>query len=503
MKPLLNSDILQKIQGDDAGSIKSFPEKILQFGTGVLLRGLAGDIVQRANDQEGYSGKIVVVKSTSNDVREFAEQDNLYTIQVKGIENGKTVNEQSINQSISRVIAANSHWDEVLEVARAGNLNVIISNTTEAGLIYQDEVLKEGECPESFPAKVFACLYYRYKKYAGHTSKGVVILPLELVHENGAKLKKFVLKHAENNDVEKGFMKWLHEANFFCNTIVDRIVPGKTEKEDVLKTDSVEYIDHLHVTAEPYYLIAIEASKDISEKIEFGKSSPGFIIAESIEDRKEQKLRILNGSNTLVASPALQAGLVTTYDTMYDPDIEQYTTRLIYDEILPTIQDKCPEAEDFASQVLDRFRNPFIRYPLKNICFQATSKMNSRVMETINRQYHLKQEIGRLTLAGLASYFIYYTPAGKKESGEFYGSLHGEEYFYRDDQAQTVLEEMYNLKVNGDNDLEGTMATILSNRDLFQVNPNALPLLIDGTTAMILNIRKDGIRKIIKKALEK
>jgi tagaturonate reductase len=500
MKPILNSDLLQKIQGDD---MKSFPEKILQFGTGILLRGLAGDIIQRANDQEGYNGKIVVVKSTSNDVREFAEQDNLYTIQVKGIENGKTVDEQSINQSISRVIAANSHWHEVLEVAGAGNLKVIISNTTEAGLIYRDEVLKEGECPESFPAKVFACLYHRYKKYAGDTSKGIVILPLELVHENGAKLKEFVLKHAENNNVEKGFMKWLHEANFFCNTIVDRIVPGKTEKEDLLKTASLEYIDHLHVTAEPYYLLAIEGAKDISEKIEFGKSSPGFVIAESIEDRKEQKLRILNGSNSLVASPALQAGLVTTYDTMYDPEIEQYTTRLIYDEILPTIQDKCPEAEDFAGQVLDRFRNPFIRYPLKNICFQATSKMNSRVMETINRQYDLKQEIGPLTLTGLASYFIYYTPAGKKESGEFYGSLHGEEYSYRDDQAHAVLEEMYRLRENGGNDPGGAIAKILSNRNLFQVNPDALPLLIDGTTAMILNIRKDGIRNTIKKALEK
>lgn len=493
--PLLNRQLVEKLQLKRYSYPDDAPTKILQFGTGMLLRGLVGDMVEKSNEDGSFSGKIVVVKSTGPDVSDFERQDNVYTLLIRGIEDGRKVNDLSLNSSIKAVYAAEKDWDNILQAAADPALQTIISNTTEAGLAYEDEWIEDHKPPRSFPGKLFACLLHRYKVFKGWDDSGVVVLPLELVHKNGEVLKEYIIKHARRNNAGEGFLEWLH-TNDFCNTIVDRIVPGRTEEDDIIEVENATYKDLLHVTAEPYNLLAVEGGKKVKEKIGFGKNIPGFIVAESIEDLKEQKLRILNGSNTLVACPAIIAGLVTTYDTMQDQTFSKYTESLIHEEILPTIKSICPNAVRFSTQVLDRFRNPFIRYPLTNICFQATSKMNSRVTATINWQYRQFGEPGALTLIGLASWFIYYTPKGK-DAGKYYCEFNGKRYYYRDDNAAYVLEI---LATKG---YEEGVPGILQNTKLFQVEPEFISDLERRTVSMISTILKNGVTKTIQESLKK
>ncbi len=203
------------------------PEKVLQFGTGVLLRGLPDYFIDKANKQDVFNGRIVVVKSTGNGATDaFAEQDGLYTQCVQGIENGKKVEEKILNASISRVLAAKSDWDEILKCAANPDMQLIISNTTEVGItLIKDNV--HASPPESFPGKLLAFLYQRFKVFQGDSSKGMVVVPTELIPDNGKKLEAIVLELAHQNGLETAFLDWLETHNYFCNSLVDRIVPGK------------------------------------------------------------------------------------------------------------------------------------------------------------------------------------------------------------------------------------------------------------------------------------
>src|SRR3954465_292724 len=203
------------------------PEKVLQFGTGVLLRGLPDYFIDKANRQGIFNGRIVVVKSTSQgDSSAFDEQDGLYTICVRGIENGKKVEENIINASISRVLSAQNEWEQILQCANNPDLQVIISNTTEVGIqLVKDDIRQQP--PVSFPGKLLAFLYKRFKAFDGSEQSGMVIIPTELIPDNGKKLESIVLELAHLNGLEGEFIEWLECCNHFCSSLVDRIVPGK------------------------------------------------------------------------------------------------------------------------------------------------------------------------------------------------------------------------------------------------------------------------------------
>jgi len=359
------------------------PDKVLQFGTGVLLRGLPDYFIEKANQKGVFNGRIVVVKSTdTGDVSSFQEQDNLYTLSIRGIKNGQNIDKDIICSAISKIILANTHWSEVLNYAANPSIQIIISNTTEAGLRYIEEKLTH-EPSISFPGKLTQCLYHRYVKLGHSPESKIVVLPTELLTDNGIILKKIIEKLIHFNDYPRSFGDWINEKVIFCNTLVDRIVPGKLSNEaQQILFEKYGYTDSNAIMCEPYALWAIEGGQEVHDLLTFSGANDEIKIVPDISQFKELKLRILNGSHTLLCAKAIAEGFETVYLAMSDPIFRNYAEELIFEEILPSLP-KDIKKEDklsFAKDVIDRFSNPNIEHKWTSIAVQYPMKLTIRVL---------------------------------------------------------------------------------------------------------------------------
>ena len=359
------------------------PEKVLQFGTGVLLRGLPDYFIEKANNQGVFNGRIVVVKSTENgDISSFENQDYLYTLQIRGIKNGKIVEEDVICSAISNILSAKSHWVDVLNAAANPTIQIFISNTTEAGLQYVAEKLTENPSL-SFPGKLLQCLYHRFKILGNTPENKVVVLPTELLTDNGKILKEIIDKLVQINEFPTPFIDWLNQQVFFANTLVDRIVPGKLSEENQQRlNEKYGYSDQNAIMCEPYALWAIEGGQEISDLLTFSKVNEEIKIVPDISQFKELKLRILNGSHTLLCAKAMAEGFENVYQAMSNPEFKNFAEELIFEEIIPSLSEeiKMEDKLAFARDVIDRFSNGNIEHKWKSIAVQYPMKLTIRIL---------------------------------------------------------------------------------------------------------------------------
>ena len=420
---------------DDA--IFKLPEKVLQFGTGAFLRGLADYSIDKANRQGIFNGRIVVVKSTDEgDLKAFDRQDNLYTICSRGIEEGKLVEENVICSSISRVLSAKTQWSLVLDLAKNPAVGIVISNTTELGIqLIQDDIYHWP--PVSFPGKLLAFLYARYVAFAGSPDHGVVIVPTELISDNGTKLESIVLELAHRNGLESNFIDWLEQSNSFCNSLVDRIVPGKPDEATRKELEEeLGYDDELMITAEHYHLWAIEGDETVREKLSFSVADPGVVIEPDIELYKELKLRLLNGGHTLGSGLAHLCGFTTVTEAMEDLSFSMFLTNLLENEIAPAIPHPMDleVAQNFGRKVLDRFRNPHIQHKWINITSNYSAKMLSRVMPVFMKYDARFGTNPEYITFGFAAYIYFMKPA-RKDGDHYYGFANDAFYPIQDARA--------------------------------------------------------------------
>lgn len=413
------------------------PEKVLQFGTGVLLRGLPDYFIDKANRQGVFNGRIVVIKSTdSGDSGVFDRQDGLYTLCVRGIEGGKKVEENIIHSAISRVLSAKNQWQDILECAHNPAMQVIISNTTEVGIQLVDDDIRKG-VPVSFPGKLLAFLVERYRAFSGSAESGMVIVPTELITDNGKKLAAIVKELAQRSEVEAGFISWLDAHCRFCNSLVDRIVPGKPDKLILEQLEKeLSYTDGLLAISEVYRLWAIEGDEKVQSVLSFAKADPGVIIRPDIEIYRELKLRLLNGTHTLSCGLAWLAGFVTVKNAMDDAAFSSFVRDLMLEEIAPAIPYTLPleEARAFGMQVLDRFRNPHIQHQWISITMQYSSKMKMRDIPVLLEHYRRQETAPSHFALGFAAYLLFMR-AVKKDGDHYGGEWRGQHYPINDDKA--------------------------------------------------------------------
>ena len=466
----LTRSMLQEIDGVDKLILPteeqlSYPEKVLQFGTGVLLRGLPDQYISEANRAGKFRGRVVVVKSTQQGTTDdFADQDGLYTLCVKGIDNGHLVNQAYVNASISRVLSATEDWAAILEFAKADDLSVVTSNTTEVGIVYTEENIFDG-IPTSFPGKLLAILHARFVHFNGDVSKGLVIVPAELIEANGTKLADILNRLAMHNQLGAAFSHWLNQANPICNTLVDRIVPGKLSAADQAATEAeLGFSDALMIMAEPFGLWAIESTDQrVIDALGFCDEEKGCKVVPSIQKFKELKLRMLNASHTFSCGVSILAGMEFVKDSMNNEAIQSFISQLALEEIAAAITgDKISpaEANAFGKAVLDRFSNPFLEHKWVSISAQFTLKMKIRCLPLI---IATQEKTGLLPLKMLIGFSAY-------------------------------LVQM-NL-VNSDG-LATSLSNVLSDTETWGQDLTAIPGFLDKVLEMTASIQTNGIFKTI------
>lgn len=422
--------------------IFELPEKVLQFGTGILLRGLPDYFIDKANRTGIFNGRIIMVKSTSRgDSASFEKQDGLYTLCERGIENGKKVEENIISSSVSRVLIAQYEWKKVLECAHNPSLKIIISNTTEIGIqLIHDDIRHHP--PLSFPGKLLAFLYERFIAFNGSEDSGFVIVPTELILDNGKKLESIVLELAHLNALEGNFIEWLKKHNHFCSSLVDRIVTGMPdEKTRSAIENELTYQDDLLAVSEIYSLWAIEGDEKIKNILSFAEADSGVVVEPNIDLYRELKLRLLNGTHTLACGLAFIAGYETVRQAMEDEVSRLFIINLMQKEISPSIPYKIDSEvkQDFISKVLDRFHNPHINHYWKNITLNYSSKLRMRCIPLLINFYEDNESVPSLFALGFSSY-LYFMKAVRQNRKEFYGELNGQPYLIEDELAEKFYE---------------------------------------------------------------
>ena len=516
---LQTSDIAGNVTVPDA-HLWQLPERVLQFGTGVLLRGLTDYLIDKANRQGIFNGRIVVVKSTDGgDSLAFDRQDNLYTLCVRGVEMDRLVEENIICSAISRVLSAKSQWADVLQFAASPDLQVVISNTTEVGIQLVDDSIQLTP-PVSFPGKLLAVLHARYQAFNGATDKGLVIVPTELIPENGTKLRVIVLELARRNALDTAFIQWLETANRFCNSLVDRIVPGRPDRviQQAL-AGQLGYEDDLLILSEAYRLWAIEAAVDsaavdsaavdsaavdsgdewVPFVLSFHQADEGVVIRPNIDLFRELKLRLLNGTHTLSCGLAVLCGFETVSASLDDDRMDMFVRNLMLADLVPgipyAIDDKV--AQRFGMQVLDRFRNPYIEHRWLSITMQYTAKMRLRNLPTLLHYYeHRPGSVPKYMALGFAAYLLFMR-ATHRQDDAWFGECNGADYLIQDDKAPYFADLWTRLTP------DELTTTVLQNATLWEYDLTTLPGFADAVRGYLNAMITHGTNEALALFLNK
>ncbi|MDQ0255955.1 tagaturonate reductase [Evansella vedderi] len=501
---LLNTSLLREdiTTAAELPSEENLPEKVLQFGQGNFLRGYVDWMIHQMNKQGLFNGKVVVVQPLSQGptIPKLNKQDGLFTVVLRGVQNGRVVDKSEVIFSISRGLNAKAEWLEVLKVGESRELEFIFSNTTEAGITYVDEGYVEGEPPDSFPGKLTAFLYHRFQEFKGDADTGLIIIPCELIEDNGIKLKEYVLKKAEDWQLPKEFIMWVKEHNHFCNTLVDRIVTG-FPKDNVEEFNSLlGYEDYFITVGEPYHMFAIDGDEVVKEKLPLHKAGLNVKWGD-ITPHRELKVRLLNGPHTMMFAVSYLYGVDTVLDTMEESTLRQFVEQG-FREILPTVQANEDEKQSFVEDVKERFLNPYNKHYLTDIGLNAVFKYKARLLPSLHRYLDKKGTLPEAMVFSLAAILAYYRPI-RKEENALVGLRNGKEYMMRENTE--VLEAFYRGWSNvdkGQNTIKEFVTTLFSDYTVWGEDLNKIEGLTDKVTDFLMDIKSNGMKASVEKLVQ-
>ena len=479
MDTLSIENLQRRAHGFDASGIIAstlLPERVLQFGTGALLRGQPDYFIDKANKQGLFNGRVVVVKTTDKGGNaEFEAQNGLYAQRIRGVQQGSTVDTVVINAAISRVLLAGSEWQQILALADNPLMDIVISNTTEVGISWHEESIF-AEPPASFPGKLLAYLWRRYQTFEGAPEMGLVIIPTELISNNASVLRDLCNRLAVHNGLDANFLHWLNHSNYFCNSLVDRIVPGKlSAAEQQLLDESLGLHDQLAIMSEPYALWAIETNSEVGrQRLTFAGPNPEMVLTESIAKFRKLKLHLLNGTHTFCCGLAILCGFKTVSEALEKPDFLEFTVQLLHQEIIPCMVDDdvtLAEAQGFASQVLDRFKNPFIAHYWESISLNYSTKMRLRNVVLLERYATLNAGAPpRMALAFAAMLLYLHGRHGSVPAqAQLFPNKFGEFYPLQDGNV-SILNGLW-----ANDDIDLSVPPLLAEAQIWGTDLNVLP----------------------------
>lgn len=506
MTPLLNRTYLKdELMGteiaDYPAEIINYPERVIQVGEGNFLRGFVDWMFHQMNKKGYFKGRIVVIKPRAGKLKDLNDQDGLFTLFLRGREKGEVVEKKEIITSISRGIETYNEWDKVLKLARNPEIEFVISNTTEAGIIYLPDDRIKDTPPESFPAKLTVYLYERYRYFDGDKDKGLVIIPTELIERNGDSLKEIVIKLSRDWNLPSQFIDWVNDANYFLNTLVDRIVTGYPGKEINNIEKELGYRDKLLNTGEIFHLWVIEGNKELKDRLPFHKVGLNVKWVDDLTPYRVRKVRILNGAHTSTVPVAYLAGIDTVREAVNDDLCSNFIKKTLFEEIIPTLEGDKDELEDFAKEVLERFNNPFIEHKWFDISLNSISKFKVRVLPSMLNYISDKGIIPQNLSFSLAALLYFYKGTDIRD-GKLICSRKGEEYGVNDNiETLDFFRKIWLSYERGEAGLEEIVKNIFANIELWGQNLNSLPELKDRVLTHLKEFDEYGMKKSLHKLL--
>ena len=479
----------------DGYLLKDAPEKVLQFGEGNFLRAFVDYFIDCMNEKAGFNGKVCVVQPIAFDARErFKVQDSLYTLFLRGQENGEKVNKKRVISALSRVINAYLDFDELMACADNPELRFIASNTTEAGIVYDSACNFEDRPAASFPAKLTQFLYRRF------TNKlpGFIILSCELIDHNGDELKRCVHEYVKQWNLGDEFDAWVDAENLFCSTLVDRIVPGYPRNEAEQIWEELGYEDNNLDTGEIFGAWVIEGPQSIKDEFPFEKAGLPILVVDDVTPYKQRKVRILNGAHTSFVLGAYLAGQDIVRDCMKDEVIKGFMNKTLYDEVIPTLDLPKEDLLQFASAVSERFANPYIDHQLLSISLNSTSKWKARCMPSLLE--YAKRNDGALAPCltfSFAAYMDFYRAGKEKGEGCLIGKRGEDTFEIKDDQW--ALDFYYDHK---DDDNAAIAAAVIGNEQMWGSELKDLPGFEAEVVKYLNLIDEIGMYEAMKKVQE-
>lgn len=475
--------------------LENAPERVLQFGEGNFLRAFVDYFIDMMNEKAGFNSKVVLVQPIAGGdmIRNFInEQEGLYTLFLRGNENGKKINDKRVISCVSRCINPYSEYDALMACAKNPDLRYITCNTTEAGIQYDESCKFEDKPANSYPGKLTQFMYERFKQFGQEKGKGFIILSCELIDNNGKELEKCVLNYAKQWNLGDEFMNWIKAENLFCSTLVDRIVTGYPRNEADSICESLGYKDNIIDTGEVFGFWVIEGPQSLKEELPFEKANLPVLITDDHKPYKQRKVRILNGAHTSMVLGAYLAGQDIVRDCMQDEVICGFMNKTIYSEIIPTLTLPEEELKEFAASVTDRFNNPFIDHALLAISLNSTSKWKARVMPSFKGYIEKFHELPKCITASLAFYIAFYQGVRMDDKG-FIGIRGNDEYQICDDAP---ILEFYNQ--HKEDSAEVLVKAVLSNTAFWGEDLAKVEGLEAEVSKYLQEIRDHGAYEVMK-----
>lgn len=492
---LLNYQTLKE-SGYDGYILESAPEKVLQFGEGNFLRAFVNYWFDVSNEKAGWNGKCVLVQPIAPGLAKLInQQEGLYTLYLRGRENGEKVDRKRVISSVSRCLNPyeQADFDAMMVVAVSDDLEYVVSNTTEAGIVY-DPACQLADAPAaSFPGKLTQVLYKRWQ--AGKS--GLVILSCELIDNNGKELLKCVNQYVDQWKLEDGFKKYVNEDCTFCSTLVDRIVPGRVkDPAEVAKMEEANgYHDELIDVGEIFGVWNIEGPEWLEEKLPFKKAGVNCPVVPDVTPYKKRKVRILNGAHTGFVLGAYLAGFDIVRDCMQDDVVRGFMNKMLHEEVIPTLPLDKKDLESFASAVQDRFNNPFVDHELMSISLNSTSKWRARNMPSFLEYIEKTGKLPQCLTASFAMYIAFFSNDIQElnDKGLVCRRAKGNEYVCSDDRW--ALEFYYAHKNDSAEDL---VHAVMTNQQMWGQDLTQVSGFEDAVVNCLKKIRSAGAYDVMK-----
>ncbi len=491
---LLNYDVLAK-SGYDGYVLKDAPIRVLQFGEGNFMRAFVDYFFDISNEKAGFNGKVALVQPISQGLTKLInDQEGLYTLYLRGSENGQKVDAKRVISACNCCLNPydKADYDRIMEIAESDDLDIIASNTTEAGIAYDPSCNFEDVPANSFPGKLTQVLYRRYK--AG--KKGIVVLSCELIDNNGKELLKCVNQYIDQWKLEDEFKNWVNNDNIFCSTLVDRIVPGRIRdpKEVEVLEEANGYHDELIDVGEIFGVWIIEGPEGLEDRLPFKKAGVNVHVVPDVMPYKHRKVRILNGAHTGFVLGAYLSGQDIVRDCMNNAAISGFMNKMLNEEVIPTLVDHLDENDlnQFAAAVKDRFNNPFVNHELMSISLNSTSKWKARNMPSFLQYIDKNGKLPVCLTMSLAAYIAFYSNDVQElnDKGLVCKRPAGNTYTVSDDRW--ALEFFYDHRNDSEEDL---VKAVLGNEKMWDQDLNKIADLTDEVIKDLKMIRTEGAEK--------